>query len=66
MYVSFTQYDGATFIYDTNLSIGDIEHLWNLTRNMNPIEKRLKAIEDFSKAAYQRFEKVKAESQFFT
>ena len=66
MYVSFTQYDGATFIYDTNLSIGDIEHLWNLTRNMNPIEKRLKAIEDFSKAAYQRFERVKAKSQFFT
>ena len=66
MYVSFTQYDAATFIYDTNLSIGDIEHLWNLTRNINPIEERLKAIEDFSKAAYQRFKRVKAESQFFT
>ena len=39
MYVSFTQYDGATFIYDTNLSIGDIEHRWNLTRNINPIEE---------------------------
>ena len=66
MYVSFTQYDRATFIYDTNLSIGDIEHLWNLTRNINPIEERLKAIEDFSKAAYQRFEKVEVKSQFFT
>ena len=66
MYVSFTQYDGATFIYDTNLSIGDIEHLWNLTRNINPIEERLKAIEDFSKATYRRFKRVKAESQFFT
>ena len=66
MYVSFTQYDGATFIYDTNLSTGDIEHLWNLTRNINPIEERLNAIEDFSKATYRRFKRVEVESQFFT
>ena len=63
MYVSFTQYDGVTFIYDTNLSTGDIEHLWNLTRNINTKKKQHKKIKDFSKAAYPRFARDKIETQ---
>ena len=66
MYVSFTRYNGETFIYNTDFTTKELEYLWNLTRNINPIEERLNAIEDFSKAAYQRFEKVEVESQFFT
>ena len=66
MYVSFTQYDGVTFIYDTNLSTGDIEHLWNITKDVSQIEDRLKAIEDLSEATYRRFKRVEVESQFFT
>ena len=66
MYVSFTKYDGETFIYDTDLSTEEIEHLWNITKDVSQIEKRLNAIEDFSEAVYKRFERVEVESQFFT
>lgn len=67
MYVSFTQYDGkVTFIYDTDLSTEDIKHLWSLTENINKIESRLNAIQEFSEAIYKRFERVEVESQFFT
>ena len=66
MYVSFTRYDGETFIYDTNLSTEEIECLWDITKGISLIEKRLNAIEDFAEAAYRRFERVEVESQFFT
>ena len=66
MYVSFTKYDGETFIYDTDLSTEEIEHLWSITKNVSQIEKRLNIIEDFSEAAYRCFERVEVESQFFT
>lgn len=66
MYVSFTKYDGEIFIYNTDFTTKELEYLWNITRDVSQIEDRLKAIEDFSKAAYQRFEKVEVESQFFT
>ena len=66
MYVSFTKYDGETFIYNTDFTTKELEYLWNITKDVSQIEDRLKAIEDFSKATYQRFEKVEVESQFFT
>ena len=66
MYVSFTRYDGETFIYNTDFTTKELEYLWNITRDVSQIEDRLKAIEDLSEAAYQRFERVEVESQFFT
>ena len=66
MYVSFTKYDGEIFIYNTDFTTKELEYLWNITRDVNQIEDRLKAIEDFSEATYRRFKRVEVESQFFT
>ena len=66
MYVSFTKYDGETFIYDTDLSTEVIEHLWSITKDISQIERRLNAIQEFSETIYKRFERVEIESQFFS
>ena len=66
MYVSFTKYDGEIFIYNTDFTTKELEYLWNITRDVNQIEDRLKAIEDLSEATYRRFKRVEVESQFFT
>ena len=66
MYVSFTKYDGETFIYNTDFTTKELEYLWNITRDVSQIEDRLKAIEDLSEATYRRFKSVEVESQFFT
>lgn len=66
MYVSFTRYNGETFIYNTDFTTKELEYLWNITREVSQIEDRLKAIEDLSEATYRRFKRVEAESQFFT
>ena len=66
MYVSFTKYDGETFIYNTDFTTKELEYLWNITRDVSQIEDRLKAIEDLSEATYRKLKKVEVESQFFT
>ena len=66
MYVSFTKYDGETFIYNTDFTTKELEYLWNITREVSQIEDRLKAIEDLSEATYRRFKRAEVESQFFT
>ena len=66
MYVSFTRYNGETFIYNTDFTTKELEYLWNITRDVSQIEDRLKAIEDLSEATYRLFKRVKVESQFFT
>lgn len=66
MYVSFTRYNGETFIYNTDFTTKELEYLWNITKDVSQIEDCLKAIEDFSEATYRRFKRVEVESQFFT
>ena len=66
MYVSFTRYNGETFIYNTDFTTKELEYLWNITKDVSQIEDRLKAIEDLSEATYRRFKKVEVKSQFFT
>ena len=62
MYVSFTKYDGETFIYNTDFTTKELEYLWNITKDVSQIEDRLKAIEDLSEATYRRFKRVEVES----
>ena len=66
MSVSFTRYNGETFIYNTDFTTKELEYLWNITREVSQIEDRLKAIENLSEATYRRFKRVEVESQFFT
>ena len=66
MYVSFTRYNGETFIYNTDFTTKELEYLWNITKEVSQIEDRLKAIEDFSEATYRRFKRVEVESHVFT